>query len=351
MDNFLKKLYDEAMEKQASAERESFYHNLEVSDLESFLGLNKMAVGGPVEPAVSPAMKKSIEARETKSKDTEKRVAQGQSKSETQPERNIAPLIPGQSIPERNFTQPGKSIPENTLAVKQASFEWADQMGRAMAKLAAHADPALAAWAQQPQIDAAAQEAIERNIRELGPAASAKPAAGSAAAKPAAGSAKGFLSRLSRGAKMGIGAGAGAATALTAGALLARHRMRKAKERSMGKAASVQQAIKLAHEIPESMMPALIETTAAQLVKAAATMKTAGVARYLKDLSKRYPHFGVDAPPAAKELFTKERLMAHNYGRGLASRGGPNASDWLRGMGESHKGNAMDIAAGRYPRR
>jgi hypothetical protein len=106
-----------------------------VEDLEGYLGFDKLAVGGPVEPEKSPAMKKSIEARETKGKDTEKRVAQAHSSSETQPERNIAPIIPGQSVPERNFAQPGRSIPENTLAVKQASFQWADNMGRHLAHM------------------------------------------------------------------------------------------------------------------------------------------------------------------------------------------------------------------------
>lgn len=136
MDDFLKKLYDEEMDKTASTNQRAFFDALPASDLESYLGLQKEAVGGPIEPALSPAMKKSIEAREAKAKDAEKRVAQSYSKSETQPERNIAPLTPGQEVPERNFVQPGRSIPENTLAVKQASVQWADQMGRSLAHAA-----------------------------------------------------------------------------------------------------------------------------------------------------------------------------------------------------------------------
>lgn len=78
--------------------------------------------------------------------------------------------------------------------------------------------------------------------------------------------------------------------------------------------------------------------------------KAAGVPRYLRELAKKHPHVGVDAPAAAKEFYSKERLMAHVYGRGLARRGGPNASDWLRPMGRGHRAEAKDIAAGRFPR-
>lgn len=220
MDDFLTKLYHEELEKNAGAGQRALFDALPASDLEEYLGLSKVAVGGPVQPDLSPAMKKSIEARETKGKDAEKRVAQAHSSSETQPDRNIAPLTPGQEVPERNFVQPGRSIPENTLAVKQASVQWADQMGRALAHMVKQAaEEGIADWAQNPEIEKQVDAAIAKNKAELAKApGAAKPGAGAAA--------KGLWKRIPRSAKIGV-----PAAALVGGALLARHHY-KSKEGS-----------------------------------------------------------------------------------------------------------------------
>ena len=215
MDDFLTKLYNEELEKTAGAGQRAVFKALPVSDLEAFLGIEKVAVGGPTEPDVSPAFKKAFQAREMKGKEAQREVIKDYSKSETQVERNIAPLKAGVTVPDRNISPespqvsaPSKSLPDRDYVgqgeTKQAALEWADQMGRSLAHMK-EAAAAPETWLQQ----------IMKHVK--------------------AGNAK---------------------RALTKGSC------------AMGKAACAMRSIKLAHQFPVEMMPALIETTASEMRKA-----------------------------------------------------------------------------------
>lgn len=309
MDDFLMKLYNDELEKNAGAGQKQLFDALPISDLEAYLGIEKVAVGGPVEPEVSPAFRKAFQARETKGKEAQREAIKEHSSSDTQVERNIAPLKAGETIPERNITPhhpqisaSAKSLPDRDYAsqgeTKQAAYEWADQMGRGLAHMVKKAaEEGVAEWAQDPEIEKKVNAAIKKNKAEL--------ARGSA---PAAVK-KSLWQRIPRAAKIGVPAAALAAGLGTA--LYAKHRKDKKKESCMmGKAGAAMMGVKLAHQIPEEMMPALIETTASQMVKEAklprALLNVVGGNRGMS-------YYPKDVAPALRS-----RIESHLAGRSMA---------------------------------
>lgn len=272
MDDFLTKIYHEELEKNASSQQAELFQALGVTDLEDLLGLKKVAVSGPVLPDLSPAMKKSIEARETKGKDAEKRIASANSKTETQPERNIEPLTPGQSVPERNFVQPGRSTPENTLVVKQAAVQWADQMGRNLAHAASEGRLPFVKEAgdlSQSQRNALPSKSFavpESKAKKLGVAGEIQGEAKGKYPIPDEAHARNALARV---AQHGTPGEREAVKAKVHAKFPGIGEGEEKDSAAMCKAAAVQRGIKLASQLPVELFPAVISATARGLNKLA----------------------------------------------------------------------------------
>jgi len=235
MDDFLLKLYNEELEKNAGAGREALFHQLPTSDLEAFLGLEKVAVGGkPEGPDVPPEFEKAFKAREAKGRDAQKQMATAYSKSETTPDRNIQPFKAGETTPDRNInpqapqvSSSAASLPVSTVTPRyegtseksaEANLQWADRMGRTLAHMQKEGSSPfggekLAAAPENWVQDIAAH--VKKNAAKYGKATLSK---GSCA---------------------------------------------------MGKAAAVSLGIKIASQLPDGMRAAVIETTASEMRKVA----------------------------------------------------------------------------------
>lgn len=285
MDDFLMKLYNEELEKNAGAGQKHIFDALPVSDLENFLGLDKVAVGGHVEPEVSPAFKKAFQARETKGKETQREAIKEHSSSESQVERNIAPLKAGQTIPERNISPQApqvsasaKTLPDREYATqgetKQAAIEWADQMGRALAHMTKEGsfpfvkEGAELTQAQRNKLPSKSFAVPKNKAKKLGVAHEIQGKAKGKYPIPDEAHARNALARV---AQYGT-PGEKAAVRAKVHAKFPGIGEGKGEEKdscAMGKAACAMRSIKLARQLPPEMMPGLISATASRMVKEA----------------------------------------------------------------------------------
>lgn len=92
MDDFLVSLYEEEREKIAAADLGGFMGTLPVDELEGFLGLTKVGVGGPAEPEL-PTEEGGKLARDQKKADAEASQLQGQGSPNRNKEASVARIM------------------------------------------------------------------------------------------------------------------------------------------------------------------------------------------------------------------------------------------------------------------
>ena len=312
MDDFLTKLYNEELEKNASAGREALFEQLPASDLEEFLGLEKVAVGGKPEGVdVPPEFEKAFKAREAKGRDAQQQMATAYSKSETVPARNIAPFKAGETVPERNInpqnpqiSSSAASLPESTVTPKyegmgksaEAALQWADDMGRSLAHMEKEGSaPFLTKIAdhisqsQREKLPSKDFAVPERKAKKLGVEGEVKGEAKGKYPVDTKNRAENALGRVSQFGSPGERQAVRSKVYSKFPELKKRFEERHGganptskknveKEEqggigkgscAMGKAAAAMLGIKLAYQLPDGMRSAVIGATARQMVKAA----------------------------------------------------------------------------------
>lgn len=120
MDDFLKELYQEELQKTSSAELEGFMQTLDTNDLESVLGIRKLAVDGPSTAALpSPSAGSVLDA-------DQKAVRDHVSNEHAE-------------TPTKRTEMPSSTLPADSKAkpVTKEAMSFADRVGRLLAKTAA----------------------------------------------------------------------------------------------------------------------------------------------------------------------------------------------------------------------